>query len=257
MISGATLSAREALEIVSGMTGVRERPRFLPPMAASAAAALVEGGFRVRAPPPPVCRAMVRTLLHGHRYDGSRAERELGLRYTPVRDTFARTIEWAVRRRPREKRPLPAWPPAEGLTARGPGYSIRYGTQPRTRRSCGAGTAGNEASCGSGAEASGFAEGVDHKPDPPSEESRARLRARHPRGAGEATPSRVGASARASSNCLTTRRRPSSGASARASRRARRASDQLVPRQAAAFAPSNRLTARRGLRAARRARRRR
>ena len=34
---------------------------------------------------PPVCREMVRTLLHGHRYDGTRAARELGLRYTPVR----------------------------------------------------------------------------------------------------------------------------------------------------------------------------
>ena len=40
---------------------------------------------------------MVRTLLHGHRYDGSRAARELGLRYTPVAETFRRTIEWAMR----------------------------------------------------------------------------------------------------------------------------------------------------------------
>ena len=51
---------------------------------------------------------MVRTLLHGHRYDGSRAERELGLRYTPVRDTFARTIEWALAEG-RVTRPLPSW----------------------------------------------------------------------------------------------------------------------------------------------------
>jgi dihydroflavonol-4-reductase len=38
----------------------------------------------------------VRTVLHGHRYDGSRATRELGLTYTPVAETFRRTIEWAV-----------------------------------------------------------------------------------------------------------------------------------------------------------------
>ena len=44
-----------------------------------------------------VCREMVRTLLHGHRYDGSKATRELGLEYTPVADTFRRTIEWARR----------------------------------------------------------------------------------------------------------------------------------------------------------------
>ncbi|MGH2803769.1 MAG: hypothetical protein ACRDL4_12095, partial [Thermoleophilaceae bacterium] len=54
-------------------------------------------GFRARGRQPPVCREMVRTLVHGHRYDGSRAQRELGLRYTPVAETFRRTIEWAAR----------------------------------------------------------------------------------------------------------------------------------------------------------------
>jgi dihydroflavonol-4-reductase len=43
---------------------------------------------------PAVCREMVRTLLHGHTYDGSKAERELGLRYTPVEVTLDRTIRW-------------------------------------------------------------------------------------------------------------------------------------------------------------------
>jgi dihydroflavonol-4-reductase len=38
---------------------------------------------------------MVRTLMHGHQYDGSRAERELGLRYTEPRETIRRTVEWA------------------------------------------------------------------------------------------------------------------------------------------------------------------
>jgi dihydroflavonol-4-reductase len=52
---------------------------------------------------------MVRTMLHGHRYDGSRATRELGLSYTPVRDTFARTIEWALSEG-LVKRPLPEFP---------------------------------------------------------------------------------------------------------------------------------------------------
>jgi dihydroflavonol-4-reductase len=38
----------------------------------------------------------VGTILHGHRYDGSLATRELGLDYTPLADTFSRTIDWAV-----------------------------------------------------------------------------------------------------------------------------------------------------------------
>jgi dihydroflavonol-4-reductase len=96
VLNGVTLASREALEIVAAMTGVVERPRFLPPPVASAVATVIESGFRVARRHPPVCRQMVRTMLHGHRYDGSRAERELGLNYTPVRDTFARTIEWAL-----------------------------------------------------------------------------------------------------------------------------------------------------------------
>jgi dihydroflavonol-4-reductase len=38
---------------------------------------------------------MVRTLLHGHVYDGSRATRELGLVYTPANDTLNRLVSWA------------------------------------------------------------------------------------------------------------------------------------------------------------------
>jgi dihydroflavonol-4-reductase len=38
---------------------------------------------------------MVRTLLHGHRYDGSRAVRELGLSYTEPAETIRRTVQWA------------------------------------------------------------------------------------------------------------------------------------------------------------------
>ena len=71
VISGATLSAREALEIVAGMTGVRERPRFLPPAVASAAAALAEARIPRRAPltarlprdgPHPAARSSLRRL---------------------------------------------------------------------------------------------------------------------------------------------------------------------------------------------------
>jgi dihydroflavonol-4-reductase len=95
VLNGATLTSREALEIVAELSGVRRDVRFLPPRLAAAGAALVEAAFRARGRQPPVCREMVRTLVHGHRYDGSRAQRELGLRYTPVAKTFRRTIEWA------------------------------------------------------------------------------------------------------------------------------------------------------------------
>jgi dihydroflavonol-4-reductase len=95
ILNGVTLSSREALEIVGQLSGIRYKVRFLPRSLATVAGGLVEAAFRLRGRQPPLCREMVRTLLHGHRYDGSRAARELGLRYTPVAETFRRTIEWA------------------------------------------------------------------------------------------------------------------------------------------------------------------
>jgi dihydroflavonol-4-reductase len=60
------------------------------------AASGVELVARVRGRRPPVCREMVRTLLHGHAYDGSRATRELGLVYTPLEESLRRTVDWYV-----------------------------------------------------------------------------------------------------------------------------------------------------------------
>ena len=44
-----------------------------------------------------MCREMIETMLHGHALDGSRAERELGVAYTPLERTFERAVEWYQR----------------------------------------------------------------------------------------------------------------------------------------------------------------
>jgi dihydroflavonol-4-reductase len=108
VLNGVAMTTRDALKTIAGITGVSDRIVFLPAPLASAGAALAEAGFRVARRTPPVCREMVRTMLHGHLYDGSKATRELGLTYTPVRDTFVRTVEWALAHG-LVKRPLPAF----------------------------------------------------------------------------------------------------------------------------------------------------
>jgi dihydroflavonol-4-reductase len=111
VLSGVTLTSLEALEVMRELTGLEDRPRILPPAVASVAGVGVEGVFRVLRRHPPVCREMVRTMLHGHRYDGSKATRELGLQYTPIRETLRATVDWAVREG-LVTRPLPAFTPA-------------------------------------------------------------------------------------------------------------------------------------------------
>jgi dihydroflavonol-4-reductase len=95
ILNGVNLSVADALQLGADVAGVERRPRLVPRALAKGAAAVVEGAFRLVRRRPPVCGEMVRTLIHGHRYDGSRAERELGLRYTDPRDTVRRTVEWA------------------------------------------------------------------------------------------------------------------------------------------------------------------
>lgn len=95
VLNGMTLTISEALALASDVAGVDRSPRLVPRRLATVSATIVERAFRLVRRNPPVCREMVDTLLHGHRYDGSRAERELGLRYTSPRETVRRTVDWA------------------------------------------------------------------------------------------------------------------------------------------------------------------
>ncbi len=105
VLSGATLSVREGLALLATVVGIDRQVRTFPPWLALTAATAVEALGRVRRGSPRVCRELARTLIHGHAYDGSKATRALGLRYTPVEETLRRTVEWwleqgLVHRRP-------------------------------------------------------------------------------------------------------------------------------------------------------------
>ena len=106
VLCGASLTVREGLELLGRVTGLDEQPRFLPPRLALLLAGGVEVVGRARRRKPSVCREMVRTLLHGHTYDGSKATRELGLVYTPLEETLRRTVAWYVQQG-LVRRPLP------------------------------------------------------------------------------------------------------------------------------------------------------
>ncbi|MGA2925732.1 MAG: SDR family NAD(P)-dependent oxidoreductase [Solirubrobacteraceae bacterium] len=95
VLNGISLTVTEALALGSDVAGVTRKPRLIPRAAAMPAAYGVEYAFRLLRRRSPVCHEMVRTLLHGHRYDGSRATRELGLHYTSPRETLLRTVDWA------------------------------------------------------------------------------------------------------------------------------------------------------------------
>lgn len=94
LLSGATLTIRELFRILRHHAGRLRRPWFLRPEAITGMAPVVEMVMHGIGRQSPLCPESARTLLHGHRYDGSRATEELGLAYTPVEDMLRRTLDW-------------------------------------------------------------------------------------------------------------------------------------------------------------------
>ena len=92
LLSAATLTMRSAIALLRVATGRPRRVVWIPRAAVRAAVPLAR--LARTGEDAPVCPAMLRTLLHGHRYDGSRATRELGLRYRSIEETLERVIAW-------------------------------------------------------------------------------------------------------------------------------------------------------------------
>jgi dihydroflavonol-4-reductase len=98
LLSGASLTTREAVDLLDRIWGLPRKVRFAPGWVATVGGRIAWAGARALRRDATVCPEAVWTLLHGHRYDGSRAARELGLRYTPVETTLRRTLEWCAER---------------------------------------------------------------------------------------------------------------------------------------------------------------
>jgi dihydroflavonol-4-reductase len=99
VLCGATLTTRELVDALERATGEPRRVLVLPRALVSITGALGRIGSRVMRRETAWCPELARVLLHGHAYDGSRAERELGLRYAPIEDTLRRTLAWQLERR--------------------------------------------------------------------------------------------------------------------------------------------------------------
>lgn len=94
VLSGFTMSARQAVALLGTVTGRTRTVRFIPASLAIAGGGAVEVAYRMMRRHPPVCREMLRVLQHGHKYDGSKATRDLGLEYTAAEVTVRRTVDW-------------------------------------------------------------------------------------------------------------------------------------------------------------------
>ena len=94
LVSGWTVTVAEAMALLATAAEVEHRVRYVPARLIAAAGRVVGGWYRLIGRNAPFCTEMVRTLRHGHTYDGSRIEQEWGFSYTPPQEWLARTVEW-------------------------------------------------------------------------------------------------------------------------------------------------------------------
>ena len=93
LLSGATLTMRSAAALLRRQIGRPRRVVWIPRSLVRAVTPLTGLVARIRED-PAVCPATIRALLHGHRYDGSRATRELGLVYRSLEETLECVLAW-------------------------------------------------------------------------------------------------------------------------------------------------------------------
>lgn len=94
ILNSFTMTMREAVSVLEGVLGREVSVRWVPGWVASVGVLPVEGVARLRGRRPRMCREMVRTMRHGHAYDGSRATTALGLEYTTAHDLLGRLVGW-------------------------------------------------------------------------------------------------------------------------------------------------------------------
>jgi dihydroflavonol-4-reductase len=94
LLVGENLTFGEINDLIHEISGVPLPRLRLPGSVALAGAALLTALAHLTKRPPPWGMAIdqVRTLRHGFRADGSKAERELGITYTPIRVALEEAI---------------------------------------------------------------------------------------------------------------------------------------------------------------------
>ena len=95
VLNSFSMTMQEAVGVLASVGGRSLRVRYIPSPLAMVAGTVIGASYRLLGRRAPVCAEMIRTLVHGHVYDGSKASRELGLRYTPANETLNRLVSWA------------------------------------------------------------------------------------------------------------------------------------------------------------------
>ncbi|HJU80914.1 MAG TPA: NAD-dependent epimerase/dehydratase family protein [Acidimicrobiia bacterium] len=95
ILNSFSMTTQEAVSVIESVIAHPLRVSYVPAPLVWTAGFVVGGLFKVLRRPAPICGESARAILHGHLFDGSRASRELGLKYTSADVIFGRLRDWA------------------------------------------------------------------------------------------------------------------------------------------------------------------
>lgn len=95
LVSGSTVTVRQALQVLREVTGASVPALTLPrPLVRAAGRPLA--AIAQRRGSDHFCREMLDTLLHGHRYDATKSIEDLHMEYRSLDELLRRTVRWYV-----------------------------------------------------------------------------------------------------------------------------------------------------------------
>jgi dihydroflavonol-4-reductase len=94
ILSGTTLTVADAIGLLAEASGRAIEPRWISKAVVQSVGVAAARFAAVARPSLGVCPELVTTLLHGHRFDGSKASEDLRFTYKAVADTIERTVTW-------------------------------------------------------------------------------------------------------------------------------------------------------------------
>jgi dihydroflavonol-4-reductase len=94
VLSSENLALGDLFEILSDISGVPVPKRNIAPLMAKTFSYFMEFNSLFTRKPPRFPLGLVRSMEHGLAVDNSKARKELGMEFTPMKETLARTIEW-------------------------------------------------------------------------------------------------------------------------------------------------------------------
>jgi dihydroflavonol-4-reductase len=94
ILSSEILKVREFFETICNIGKVPMPTREISPAVATMLAYMMEFRSFFTKTPPELSLALVRVMGHGMMFDNSKAKRELGMKFRPVKDALSETVAW-------------------------------------------------------------------------------------------------------------------------------------------------------------------